>query len=196
MDICILLQLEDLKKNLVEAIKKNTGRELIVIEKMQKRIVAMKELTQKLQEQQKAMQEKHRKEIETLEVKKEWEKEIEILAINIVWQKKVEVLEEERLTLVHNNDTLTTQVAELLSEKDASVKESTSKIDKLSNETDCLTKSLKQAKDEARSLVQQNRRTISDMGVLWLMRGLCPQHYAVDGCFFIFGIAFLYNRIR
>ena len=194
-----MLQLEDLKKNLVEAIKENTDKELVVIDAMQRRIVAMKELTQHLHKQQKALQKQHQKEIEILEVKKEWQKEIEILEVKKEWQKKIEISEEERQHLVHANDTLTTRVAELLSEREHLVKENdtlATKIEKLSNEKDCLTESLKQAKDETRSLAQQNRRTISDMGILWLMRVLCPRHLAVDGCFFIFSMAFLYNRMR
>ena len=184
-----MLQLEELKKNLLETIKQNTNKELVVIAAMQKKIVAMKEITQDLHKQQKSLQKQWQKETEFLEVKKEW-------------QKKIEVLEEEQLHerehLVNKTDALTTQVAVLLSErKDLVNKNDTlaTEIEKLSNEKDSLTKCLKQTKDEVQSLAQQNRRTISDMGLLWLIRTLSPHNLAVDGCFLIFAFAYLYNKI-
>ena len=188
---------------MIETIKENTNKELVVIAAMQKKIVAMKEITQDLHKQQQSLQKQWQKEIEIFEVKKEWQKEIEISEVKKEWQKKIEVLEEERLHerehLVNETDALTTQVAVLLSEREDLVNKNdtlTTEIEKLSNEKDCLTKSLKQTEDEVQSLVQQNRRTISDMGLLWLMRILSPRHLAVDGCFLIFGFAFLYNKIK
>ena len=188
---------------MLETIKENTNKELVVIAEMQKKIVAMKEMTQDLHKQQKSLQKQWQKEIEIFEVKKEWQKEIEISEVKKEWQKKIKVLEEERLHerehLVNETDALTTQVAVLLSEREDLVNENdtlTTEVEKLSNEKDCLTKCLKQTKDEVQSLVQQNRRTISDMGLLWLIRILSPHHLAVDGCFLIFGFAFLYNKIK